>query len=119
MPYQKHDTIGKAFFSKGSAVGVPIAQDSYKANPCRFDIKTLQEKKNNNNKKIKLHAADAYTLSYVQNLGIQSSLTICPACTAELVASLQTSPLPNIKLNDLCSVGQKNESTTIQWHRHG
>lgn len=51
MPYQKHDIIGKAFFSKGSAVGVPIAQDSYKANPCRFDIKTLQEKKNNNNKK--------------------------------------------------------------------
>lgn len=73
MPYQKHDTISKAFFSKGFAVGVPIAQDSYKPNPRRFDIKTLQEKNH-----FRLHAADTYTLSHVQNLGIQSSFPICP-----------------------------------------
>lgn len=103
MPYQKHDTISKAFFSTGFAVGVPIAQDSYKSNPRRFDIKTLQEKNH-----FRLHAADTYILSHVQNLGIQSSLPICPACTAELLASLPNSPLPNIKFNDLCSVGQKN-----------
>lgn len=53
MPYQKHDTISKAFFSKGFAVGVPIAQDSYKSNPRRFDIKTLQEKNH-----FRMHAAD-------------------------------------------------------------
>lgn len=104
MPYQKHDTISKAFFAKGFAVGVPIAQDSYKSNPCRFDIKTLQGKQH-----FRLHAADAYIPSYAQNQGIQSSLPICPACTAELLASLLSSLLPNVKLNDLCSVGQKNK----------
>lgn len=102
MPYQKHGSISKAFFSKGFAVGIPIAQDSYKSNPCRFDIKTLQEKNH-----FRLHAADAYILLYVRNLGIQSSLPIFPACTAELLASLLNSLLPNIKLKDLCSGAEK------------
>lgn len=92
MPYQKHDTISKAFFSKGFAVGVPIAQDSYKSNPRRFDIKTLQEKNH-----FRMHAADTYILLYVQNLGIQSSFPICPACTAELLASLPNSPQHQIQ----------------------
>lgn len=37
--------ISKGFYSKGFAVGVPIAEDSCKPNPCRLDIKTLQGKK--------------------------------------------------------------------------
>lgn len=45
MPYQKHDTISKVFFSKGSAVGVSIALDSYRSNPCRLHIKTSQKKR--------------------------------------------------------------------------
>lgn len=37
-PYQKHDTPTKGLFSNGFAAREPIAEDSYRSNPCGLDL---------------------------------------------------------------------------------
>lgn len=118
--------ISKGFFSKGFAVGVPIAEDSCKPNPCRLDIKTLQGKKKKKKYDFRLHVAHLHVPSNVQNPVKQNGLPFVTTYTALLLASLSNSPLPSITLSVFCSVGQtkyclgwKKQSTNIQRRREG
>lgn len=66
--------ISKGFYSKGFAVGVPIAEDSCKPNPCRLDIKTLQGKKK---KKSMISGCMLHISMSPQMCKIQWSRTAC------------------------------------------